>query len=213
MKKVTLTLMAIAGLAVTMSAFASDDGWYMYGAAGQTSGSGDKPMFDHMLTYAGNSGFLSGVSTPTVYNLDIGYQINKNLAFEGGFIGSTNETYSASGGNLAGPVTASAKISGWTLAAVGMLPLANQLSLLGKLGVADIQDAAYVTGLSGPNIISVGGTSLVNGIKTDITFGVGVKYDFTHVFSVRLNLDSYNIGSSSSSSRCSVWTIGVGYKY
>jgi OOP family OmpA-OmpF porin len=206
MKKISLAIMAIASLAGTTTAFASGDGWYLFGAVGQTTGSGVKPMLDYQLTSAGKNGFSSSMSTPTVYNLDVGYQINKNLAFEGGFIGSSNETYGASGGNLAGSATASARINGWAFVAVGMLPLANQFSLLGKLGVADIQVTAAVTGLgSSYNYIS--------GIKTDITYGVGAKYDFNNAVSMRLDLDSYNVGSSFSSSRCSVWTVGVGYKY
>jgi OOP family OmpA-OmpF porin len=205
MKKFTLAIIAITSLAGATTAFASEDGWYLFGAVGQTTGSGVKPMLDYQLTSAGKNGFSSGLSTPTVYNLYVGYQINKNVAFEGSYIGSTNETYHATGGNLAGPVTASAKISGWTLTAVGMLPLANQFSLLGKLGVADIQVTAAVTGL--------GNNTYISGIKTDITYGVGTKYDFNNVVSMRLDLDSYNIGSSFSSSRCSVWTVGVGYKF
>jgi opacity protein-like surface antigen len=205
MKKITLAIMAIASFAGAKIAFASDDGWYMFGAIGQITGSGDKSMLDHVLTSAGKNGFSSSLSKPTVYSLDVGYQINKNLAFEGGYIGSTNETYEASGGNLAGSVTASARISGWTVTAVGMLPLAKQFSLLGKLGVAEVQDTANVTGLVGNNEI--------NGIKSDITYGVGAKYDFTNAISMRIDLDNYNIGSSFISSRCNIWTVGVGYKF
>jgi OOP family OmpA-OmpF porin len=204
MKKITLIVMAIASLTGATTAFASDNGWYLFGAIGQTTGSGVKPLLDYELTDAGKNGFSSSMSTPTVYNLDVGYQINKNLALEGGFIGSNNVTYSASGGNLAGPVTASARINGWTGAAVGMLPLTDQFSLLGKVGVASIQVTAGVTGLAG--------TPFFSGIRTDITYGVGAKYDYTSAFSMRLDLDSYNIGRSFFSSRSNIWTVGVSYK-
>lgn len=205
MKSITLVIMAIASLIGATTAFASDNGWYLFGAVGQTTGSPITQLLDHELTYVGKNGFSSRLSTPTIYNLYVGYQINQNVALEGGYIGSTNVTYAASGGNLAGPVTASARINGGTVAAVGMLPLAKQFSLLGKVGVAYMQVTATVTGLAG--------TPSVSGITTDITYGVGAKYDYSNAVSMRLNLDNLNIGSSSFSGRRNVWTVGVGYKF
>lgn len=205
MKKLSLAILAIITLTCATSSFASEKGWYLFGAGGQTTGNGYKPMLDDQLTFEGKNGFSSSLSTPVVYKLNVGYQINNKLALEGGFIGSTSVTYNASGGNLAGPVTAQARLSGWTFGAVGMMPLGNQFSLLGKLGVADIQVTAAVTGF--------GNNTYLSGIKSDITYGVGAKYDFTDTLSMRLDLDSYNVGSFTSSSRCSVWTVGVGFKY
>ncbi|MGA7750159.1 MAG: porin family protein [Gallionella sp.] len=205
MKSITLAIMAIAGLAGATTAFAGENGWYVFGAAGQTTGNNDQSTLDNALTSVGAAGFSSSLSKPTVYNLDVGYQVNKNFAIEGGYIGSTNETYTASGGNLVGPVSATANIKGWTLAAVGILPLPNQFSLLGKLGVAGIKDSATV---SGP-----GGSASVDGTKTDATYGLGAEYDFTNAVLVRLDWDSYNVGDSSSSSRGGVWTVGIGYKF
>jgi len=206
MKNLALAVMAIANLAGATTAFASDNGWYLFGAVGKITGSAIKQLVDYELTYAGKNGFSSNLSTPTVYNLNVGYQINKNFAVEAGYIGSTSVTYSASGGNLAGPVTASAMISGGTAAAVGMLPLAEQFSLLGKVGVAYILTTAGITGLPG--------SSYLSGLRNDITCGVGVKYEYSDAVSIRLNLDSYNIGSSYfSPSRSNVWTVGVGHKF
>jgi opacity protein-like surface antigen len=221
MKKIVLAWMAALGLVCATTAFADDEvsgnqGWYVYGAAGQTSGNGDQSTLDNALTSVGGIGFSSSLSTPTVYNLDIGYQVNQNLAVEGGYIGSTDETYNAIGGNLVHPVSASARIAGWTLVAVGILPLDDQFSvmglsvpdrfsLLGKIGVSGIKDSATVTG---PN-----GTVSADSTKNDITYGIGVKYDFTDTTSMRLCLDSYSVGSSTASSRSTVWTVGVGYHF
>jgi opacity protein-like surface antigen len=210
MKKIVLASMAAIGLVCVTTAFADDEvsdnqGWYVYGAAGQTSGNGDQATLDNALTSVGGIGFSSSLSTPTVYNLDIGYQVNQNLAVEGGYIGSTDETYNAIGGNLVHPVSASARIAGWTLVAVGILPLDDQFSLLGKIGISGIKDSATVTG---PN-----GTASADSTKNDITYGIGVKYDFTDTTSMRLCLDSYSVGSSTASSRSTVWTVGVGYHF
>jgi len=187
------------------AALAADSGFYVLGGVGQVTGNNDKAVLDSALISLGGAGFSSSLSKPTVYKLQAGYQINRNLAVEGGYLGSNNETYSASGGNLAGPVVASGKINGWNLTAVGILPVAAQFSLLGKLGVSGIKTSVNVTG--------PGGTAAVGGSKTDLTYGIGAQCDFTDAFFARLDLDSYKTGSSTSSSRSTVWMIDVGYKF
>lgn len=216
MKKIALALMTAAGLVCATTVFADDEGWYVYGAVGQTTGNSDQSTLDNALTSVGAVGFSSSLSTPTIYNLDVGYQVSKYFAVEGGYLGATSENYNAAGGNLLDPVTASAKVTGWTLVAVGILPLDDQFnfmglplpdrfSLLGKIGVAGIKDTATVTG---PN-----GTASVDGTKNDLTYGIGLKYDFDDATSMRLCLDSYSVGASTASSRSSVWTVGIGYKF
>jgi len=205
MKKITLAVIAIASVAATSTVFAADEGWYMLGGVGQTTSSNDKSTLDSTLTSIGAHGFSSSLNKPTVYNLQAGYQLNKNLAFEGGYIGSTNENYSANGGNLSGAVTATAKVDGWNLVAVGILPLSDQFSLLGKLGVASIHDSITLAGQ--------GGSISVSGTKTDLTYGVGAQFNFTSATFARFDLDSYNIGDSTSASRSTVWTVNVGYKF
>ncbi len=197
--------MAVASLACASSAFSGDDGWYVMGALGQTISNHGKSIRDNTLAAIGRTGFSSSFSKPAVYNLDVGYQVNKNFAVEGGYIGSNSATYSASGGNLARPVNASTKISGWTVAAVAILPLADQFSLLGKWGLAGIQESATVTGLGAP--------TSTHSTVTDVTYGIGAKYDFARAVFGRLDIDSYKIGNAASSSRGFVWTAGVGYKF
>ncbi len=205
LKKITLAVMAIVGLVGATTAFADDEGWYVFGAAGQTTGDNDQSTLDNALSSVKATGFSSSLSTPTVYNLDVGYKFIDYLAIEGGYIGSTDETYSASGGNISSPVNASAHIRGWTLDAVGIWSLDTQSSLLGKLGVAGIQDKATVTG--------PGGSASLSGTKTDLTYGLGAERDFANDVLVRLDWDSYMVGDSASSSRGGVWTLGVGYKF
>ena len=206
MNRIKLRVVAAAAL-VSFSgvAFAGDQGWYLFGSVGQTTDTNDKSILDDALTSAGASGFSSSLKKPTVYGLEVGYQVDKNFAIEGGYIGSNNEDYNASGGTLAGPVSASAHVDGWDLKAVGILPLADQFSLLGKLGVAHVHESYNITGP---------GSSLSgNGSKTSATYGIGAKYNFNNAVSVRIDVDSYNVGSAASYSRTSVWTIGLVYNF
>lgn len=205
MKKITIVLMAIAGLIGASTAFAGGNGWYVWGAAGQPTNYDDKKETDRALTAIGVTGFSSSYSKPTVYKLQIGNQLNEYFAIEGGYNGSNDATYTATGGNLAAPFSASGNDSGWNLTAIGILPIAKQFSLLGKLGVADMRTSTTGAG--------AGGVISVRGSKTEPTFGLAVKYDSTNDIFLRFDLDSYRTGGSTYSSRFTFWTIGVGRKF
>lgn len=205
MKKMILALTTAIGLITASTAMAGGNSWYVLGAAGQASNDTSKSEMDALLVSVGGTGFASTYEKPTMYKLQLGYEINKNLAVEGGYVGSNNATYTATGGNLAGPISVSADYSGWNLAAVGIAPINDKFSLLGRLGVADIKVKGTVTG--------PGGTASASGSKADFLVGVGMKYDITSTVFTRLDLDSYKFGDSASSSRGSVWTIGLGVKF
>lgn len=42
MKKIALAVLSIAGLAGATTTFAADEGWYVLGGVGQTTGNGDQ---------------------------------------------------------------------------------------------------------------------------------------------------------------------------
>ena len=205
MKKLTLAVVTVAGLALAPTAFAMDDGWYMLAGVGRTTSNSDKSTLDSAVAAAGGVGFSSSLNEPTVYKLQAGYKINKNFAVEGGYLGSNNEAYTAQGGNLATPLNASAHVTGWNVTAVGILPLSEQFSLLGKLGIANIRGSATVSG--GGITVSADGT------KTSATYGIGAQYDFTKQFFGRFDVDSYNVGSSTASDRSTVWMVNVGFHF
>jgi len=192
--------MAIAGLAGATTAFASDDGFYIFGAIGNASGGNFQSFMDNrFLAYS------SSVNYPSAVKLNVGYQINRNLAIEGGYLGLGEQDYVDNFGD-----TASNSVSGWDVKAVGILPLSYQFSLLGKLGVADIRSSINIPWYS------YGGGSYGSSSKTGLTYGLGAKFDLTRVLSMRLDWDSYdsniNVGDGITpvaSNRFDVWTIGL----
>ncbi len=205
MKRMTLMLAAIVGFIGAPCAFAADApdvGFYVLGGVGRTFSNDDQQSLDNALRSVGATGFASSTSNPTVYKLQLGYQFMKNVAVEGGYLGSTNETYNASGGNLAGPVSASVNAKGWNVNAVGILPVAPQFSLLGKLGLANLRSSATVVG--------PGGAASTSGSKTDLTYGIGAKYDINNNIFVRLDVDRYTTGTSS---HTNLWMLDLGYKF
>jgi OOP family OmpA-OmpF porin len=200
MKRFACVLVVVFGLA--SSAFAADDGWYVLGGAGKIAGKNDKSALDTTLNKIGFTGFSSSYSDPIVYKLHAGYQIDKNIAVEGGYIASSSAIYTASGGTLPVKYGLSGKISGMNLVLVGSLPVADKLSVLGKLGVSGIKESAtYSNGRS------------VSANTTDLTYGAGARYDFTDAVFCRFDVDSYKSGSSTTTFRRVYWTIDAGYKF
>lgn len=202
MKKVLAGLCVAATMAgISGAALADDSGFYVLGAVGQTRTS-TKTDTDTQLIALGATGLVSsGDNNATAYKLQAGYQVNSNLAIEGGYIYGGKFNYSATATNIAGVINATGKVTGWNLIAVGILPLGNQFSGLGKLGVADVRSSATATlaGLSASASTS----------KSDLTYGLGVKYAVTNAVFLRGDWDSYK----GSNSRSNVWTVGVGYKF
>jgi OOP family OmpA-OmpF porin len=68
------------------------------------------------------------------------------------------------------------EVTSLEVAAVGMFPLANQFSIIGRLGFARLE-------AEGP-----GG----EGDDSDFTFGIGAQYDVTRNLGVRLQWQRYN---------------------
>lgn len=204
MKKLHWSLVCAAGLfaMATTTAYAGEAGWYVLGAAGQLNGNSDKASFDNSLVAAGNTGFTSNLTQPTIYRLGVGYQFDRYYAVEGGYIGSSTETYTATGGTV-GTATATAKLSGAEVKAVGILPFTKQFAMLVKLGLANIKDSTS----------SANGAVTASGTKTDLTYGIGFKYDMTDSLSLRADLDGYKVGSAASTAKTSVWTLGLAYKF
>ena len=200
-----LIILSIAGTFFASSAMAADQGWYVLGGLGQSTGNNDQSTLDNSLYGNGARGFSSSYTKGTVYNLDLGYQFNKFVAVEGGYIGSGGTSYSASGGNLITPINVSGNISGAEIAAVGFIPLTNNFSLLGKFGVTSITGSASFN--------YAGGSASVNGTITAATYGIGAQYYFNSNLFGRLDLDSYSVGDSSYSSRSDVWTVNIGYHF
>jgi OOP family OmpA-OmpF porin len=212
MKKITLAVLMAAGLVCGSTAFAGDDGWYILGGAGQATGKTDKSQLDTTLNGIGYTGFSSTYSEPAIYRLHAGYQIDKNLAVEGGYMSSGNANYNAVGGNVGGGapfnLSASATIKAWSLVAVGTLPVTDQFGLLGKLGVANVTNKVTATASNG----AVSASATTTGTKTALTYGVGAKYDFSNALFGRFDVDNISVGDATTSSRGSYWTLNLGYK-
>jgi OOP family OmpA-OmpF porin len=174
----------LAALSISAPVFAADTGGYLVGMVGQTK-------FKDVDT-----GGLANVSvdkTDVGIKLGGGYAFHRNFGVEAAYVDLGKATASAGG------QTAEAKASGPEVVAVLMLPIGNQVTLLGRLGVIDA-----TVKISGP-----GGSDKATKVKT--TFGIGATYSFTPKFAVRADYDVYkNLGDNATTGESDVDMISVG---
>ncbi len=145
------------------SAAAEDDGGYFGLSVGQSTSD-----------YAGSR-------NPYALAVQLGYQANENFAMElqyGAF------------GNIA-PV-GQEKVSGFSIAAVGILPVSQKLSVFGKLGIASLGTRITGSGVFDVNGVSADGTYK----KTAPTYGIGAEIKFNRGFGVRFGVDRYTTGGT-----------------
>lgn len=108
----------------------------------------------------GNADF--GSDDDTAFKLYAGYKFHPNVAVEGGWAQLFDK-----GGS---------EVTSLELVAVGILPLAHQFSLLGKLGFASVDVD----------------TPLGGDTKTELTYGIGAQYDVTPMIGVRAGWQRYD---------------------
>ena len=100
-----------------------------------------------------------GSTDDTGFRIFGGYQFHRNVAAELGY----GLLFDKSG----------LELTSLEAVAVGIFPLANQFSLIGKLGFAQL--------MADPG-----------SDETELTYGIGVQYDFTRAVGVRLQWQTYN---------------------
>ena len=170
MKTVISSLVLAVALAFTGPAFAQDTGFYVGGALGQSS-------FDVDCT-----GTTSCDDKDSSWKIFGGYQFNKHLALEFGYadLGETTASVPVP------PFTVNLALEAtvWDLVAVGSLPIADRFSIFGKIGLyrADTDLNGTISGL---------GSVSESDSNTDLTFGIGARYDFTRNLGVRLEWQRY----------------------
>lgn len=158
----------LSTLAFSSAAVASESG--VYGAFDL----GQSKMADAC------TGIPAGVSctnTATAFRVAGGYQVNKNFGIEANYMDSGKTTASGFG------VTVDGGVTGFGVAAVGMLPLSETFALTGKIGVESM--SLKVTGTGFGVAVSQSASN------TNATFGVGMKYNLTPSVALRAQYEDF----------------------
>jgi len=171
--------------------------WYIGGSVGQSK-------FD--VDCAG----ASCDDSDTAFRVFGGYMFTKNWGAELGYADLGKLT--ASGTVSGASVTADRKSTAWDVMAVGVLPFAEKFNAYGKIGFysADTKLSGTVSafGLTGS-----GETSKTN---TDLTYVIGVGYDFSKNLGIRGEWQRYSgVGADEvgGDGDVDVYSIGVVYRF
>jgi OOP family OmpA-OmpF porin len=182
----TLCLAAVAAVN-TAPALATDDGWYGGIGIGQARA---KINDDKIRTQLGGTADIADDDTDIGYRLFGGKKFNKHFAVEGGYfnLGKFGFTAVAPTGSLVG----SAKFQGLNLDAVGILPLTEKFSLLGRLGLTytEAKDTFQTTGT-----VTVANASPSKS-EANYKMGFGVQYDLTRALGLRGEWERYRVNDA-----------------
>ncbi len=192
-KPMVLRVLTVAAAgALTLGWNTANAQWYAGGSFGQS-------------TMKDTSSALIGTSfddTDNAWKVYGGYQFHPNVGVEVGYIDFGKFKGS-------GPATVSDnwKATGINVSAVGTLPLANQFSLFGKVGLMawDVDDKFSV----GP----VSGSAKKKG--TNLSLGIGAQYAFTKQLAGRVEYERFtNVGNDDTGkSDIDLLSIGVVFKF
>jgi OOP family OmpA-OmpF porin len=162
--KALIAVLGLAGAALALPAAAqfNTSALYAGGSIGQS-----KMKFDC-------SGAPTCDQTDTAFRLFLGYQFNPNIAAEFGYSDLGKSKLAV------GPFSGDVKASAWDLSAVGSFPVANQFSILGRLGLFHGETKAEGFGASSKDT------------KTGVLWGLGGQFDLNKNIGFRAEWNRYS---------------------
>ncbi len=173
-------------------AVAADSGWYGGLGIGQSRAKID----DERIT----SGLLgSGLAVTSISDddRDIGYKVfgglkfNRNFALEAGYFNLGKFGFTATT-SPAGTLTGNIKLSGFNLDALGILPLSDNFSAFGRIGV---QYAQAKDSFAGTGAVAVANPDPSKG-AANYKAGLGLQYDFSDSVGLRTEWERYRINDA-----------------
>lgn len=186
--------LGLAGFAAMNSQFAvaADPHWYGGLGVGQSSASIDDSQITSKLLGSGlTTTTMTDDNRDFAFKLFGGYKFTPNFSLEGGYFnlgqfGFTSTTVPA--GSLNGKL----KVQGLNLDAVGIVPIAKDFSLFGRLGLQYAQTRDNFSG-SGQVVVS---NSNPSSTQVNYKFGMGVQYDVSESLALRGEWERYRINDA-----------------
>jgi OOP family OmpA-OmpF porin len=191
-----LHLLGVAGMATFLasSAFAQDTShYYVGGSIGQSRTEMNPARFTGIVLPGVNTTGIATDKTGDAFKLFGGYQINRNVAIEGGYfdLGKNRfTTQTAPPGTLSGD----SRVQGMNLDLVGTLPLTERFSAQARVGVTHAWTKDRLSGTGA-------GAGIASSFKhndTNVKVGVGVQYEMSPSVWIRGDLERYRIQNATS---------------
>jgi OOP family OmpA-OmpF porin len=181
-KQIALSIAIAAGFAAAPVLAQS---WYL----GAGIGRGNLNMSGTELTGLNNAQIDD---SDTTYTLRTGFRFNPYFALELGYYDLGQYTFSGRSGTV--NVTGSAKAKSYGLSAVGILPLAEQFELYGRVGIASSELKANANA----TLVTANATDR----QSEATYGVGARWFVNRNWGVfaewmkndKIKVDSYMAG-------------------
>lgn len=195
MKKTLAWFIGAAALALSQISLAQDTGWYVGGTIGQSK------VKDWCEDVSGPG--TACEDTDTAWRILGGYQVNRYFAAELGY-----HDFGSVTGSIPG-ASADAKANAWELVGVGSYPFTNQFSVYGKAGMyrGEVKVNGTISGL---------GSGSASETNTDLTYGIGLRFDLNRNLAFRAEWQNYsNMGDNATigESDVEVMSLGVLWKF
>jgi OOP family OmpA-OmpF porin len=155
-------------------ALAQDGRLYIGASLGQAEAEGVCSEINSIITGIGGT-VSSCDEKDSAWKLFGGYQVNRHFALEASYF--DYGSVSASGQTFGVPFRFGGEATAFGIAAVGILPLASQFSLFGKLGLLRTEFEVSASG--------VGGSASDSDSDTGLHIGVGAMFDIARNVSLR----------------------------
>ena len=195
---------------VSVLAVADDSGWYIGANVGQSTAEIDE---DNITGNLEDGGFtvtdFSKDESDTGYKLFGGYQFNEHFALEGGYFDLGEFGYTATtlpAGTLSGNIA----VSGLNIDAVGILPFTEKFSAFGRIGLLYAKAEDFFEGTGAVIVLDPEASESGASYK----YGVGLQYDFTESFGMRLESERYRIDDAvGSDGDIDLLSLGVVFRF
>ena len=204
---VVLTALALA----TSSAYAADPHWYVGGNVGQSRSHFDEAAIARTLQGpALTTTSLASDDKDLGYKLFLGYQFHRNFAVEGGYFDLGDFGFRTTT-TPPGTLNASYEVKGWNLDLVGILPLAERFSALGRVGAAYGRTTTFFSGTGA--VLPLGAVNPSDS-DTNVKYGFGLQYDINHFISLRAEAERYRVSNAvSGKDNVDLYSLGVVFRF
>jgi OmpA-OmpF porin, OOP family len=198
---------ATAGAASAQAAPTGQDGWYGGLDISRSHLGLSGSNIDRAFAGQGITSTSSLDRSRGAWGADLGYRFGRNFALEGGYtdLGKFNYSSAATAPGI-DTERGAFKAHAWWLAPVGIVPLADGWSLIGKAGLTRVSEsmtASSSTGATAPNSLS--------GSNTGWLVGVGTTYDINRSVFAKLEWDRYGrVGIANATGRGDADQLGIG---
>lgn len=207
-----LGALSVMGFAATSSQFAAaaDSEWYGGIGVGQSRAKIDDPrIISGLLSSGYTTTSITDDDRDTGYKLFGGYKFNKNFALEGGYFDLGKFSFVATtvpAGTLRGQI----KLRGINFDALGILPITDNFSAFGRIGV---QYAEARDNFSGTGAVLVTNPN-PSKRQANPKIGVGVQYDVTPALGLRAEAERYRINDAvGNRGDIDVYSLGLLYRF